>query len=301
VQKPQRLPIFQPVLPPTATGSSSSARFAFSPVHLIRQRIKPLTSATRIMSNHPFSHESSELPDPNSSTRNSGLLPRRFSYAHAASLGAPFLNHPSRTSVVAQFLNPTDEPNSTHNWSSRSLDSDRNAAGEAAGGRHGTGPQARPSQECLSRAFDLFYYTSMNLPDSTARNMDILIPNYLRILPFGDTLAQQRDRLQEAAAADKSSSSPSRRLGPKQSQNKLLPSAWNKNDKWTTGIEVLRDELQVQYVGPTSKNDAETASIRSNQPIPPECGIYYYEVTILTNRKDEYVCISHLPTPSTCT
>lgn len=69
-----------------------------------------------------------------------------------------------------------------------------------------------------------------------------------------------------------------------------LPTKWNKDDKWG-GLEVLADGLEVKLAGSKSSNDRdrehEACSIRADHYMPHECGIYYYEVTILASKRDE--------------
>lgn len=69
-----------------------------------------------------------------------------------------------------------------------------------------------------------------------------------------------------------------------------LPSRWsaNKEDR-ATGLDVLSDGLEVKYTGPRDPNerDHEARAIRSDQPMPVRCGLYYYEVTILGRKHNE--------------
>lgn len=69
-----------------------------------------------------------------------------------------------------------------------------------------------------------------------------------------------------------------------------LPSSWNKDDQWG-GIEIQPDGRTVKYVGPRShhERDQEACAVRADHYMPPQCGIYYYEVEILSSKKDEYV------------
>jgi Ran-binding protein 9/10 len=69
-----------------------------------------------------------------------------------------------------------------------------------------------------------------------------------------------------------------------------LPSRWNKEDKWG-GLEVLGDSLEVKYTAlrGQSERDHEACSVRADHYMPPQCGIYYFEVTILSGKRDEYV------------
>ena len=38
----------------------------------------------------------------------------------------------------------------------------------------------------------------------------------------------------------------------------------------------------VRYAGPSSTGDREAAAARTDHPIPPACGIFYYEVEIVS-------------------
>ncbi|KAJ1962524.1 hypothetical protein H4R35_007345, partial [Dimargaris xerosporica] len=67
----------------------------------------------------------------------------------------------------------------------------------------------------------------------------------------------------------------------------LVPTEWNSKDK-ANDLEVVASNLQVNYVGP-GQRDADAASIRANRPIPPQCGIYYYEIQIVDKGHDGYI------------
>lgn len=68
-----------------------------------------------------------------------------------------------------------------------------------------------------------------------------------------------------------------------------LPSRWNEEDRMN-GLEILADGTEVRFGGVTKTSD-EAASIRADHPMPKECGIYYYEVTVLTKRGDGLIGI----------
>lgn len=68
-----------------------------------------------------------------------------------------------------------------------------------------------------------------------------------------------------------------------------LPSRWNDLDKMS-GLEVLMEGTEVRFVGVTKTSD-EAASIRSDYPMPRECGLYYFEITILSKSKDGLIGI----------
>jgi Ran-binding protein 9/10 len=70
-----------------------------------------------------------------------------------------------------------------------------------------------------------------------------------------------------------------------------LPSRWNKDDKYG-GLEVLGvDGFEVKYTGhrQSGEREHEACSIRTDTHMPPQCGIYYFEVTVLNRKRDEYV------------
>jgi hypothetical protein len=47
------------------------------------------------------------------------------------------------------------------------------------------------------------------------------------------------------------------------------------------------DYLHIE--GPTSQGERDAAAARANHSIPPACGIYYYEVTVLDKGLKGYV------------
>ncbi|KAI9167714.1 Ran-binding protein [Paramyrothecium foliicola] len=67
-----------------------------------------------------------------------------------------------------------------------------------------------------------------------------------------------------------------------------LPTKWNKEDRFD-GLELQHDELGVKFVG--SKNhherEHEAYAIRADHFMPPQCGIYYYEVQIMSGKRDD--------------
>ncbi|EER25754.1 SPRY domain containing protein [Coccidioides posadasii C735 delta SOWgp] len=64
-----------------------------------------------------------------------------------------------------------------------------------------------------------------------------------------------------------------------------LPSRWNELDKYS-GLDLMGDGLEVRYMGQANKQELEAAAVRANHPMPPQCGIYYYEVTIIAKSAD---------------
>jgi hypothetical protein len=68
-----------------------------------------------------------------------------------------------------------------------------------------------------------------------------------------------------------------------------LPSKWNNQDKHGA-LEVLSDGQEVKFAGPKPERDRdhEAYAIRADHPMPPQCGIYYFEVTIISRKREEY-------------
>ncbi|CAJ0754870.1 5518_t:CDS:10 [Entrophospora sp. SA101] len=68
-----------------------------------------------------------------------------------------------------------------------------------------------------------------------------------------------------------------------------LPTAWNVEDK-CNHLNVEENKLKVNYTG-SGKSDSDAAAIRANHPIPPQCGLFYFEVEIINKGKDGYIGI----------
>ncbi|EDV25956.1 uncharacterized protein TRIADDRAFT_24556 [Trichoplax adhaerens] len=70
-----------------------------------------------------------------------------------------------------------------------------------------------------------------------------------------------------------------------------LPRAWSPRERCQF-IILSQDNLRVQYRGNnTNKPHKDAASVRATYPISPACGIYYYEVKIVSKGKDGYIGI----------
>lgn len=77
-----------------------------------------------------------------------------------------------------------------------------------------------------------------------------------------------------------------------------LPSKWAEADRFG-GLEILGDGLEVRYKGPGKSHDHEAAATRADHPMPPQCGIYYYEVTMVSKGKEGYVTGMMVPLSAT--
>ncbi|KAI1347003.1 ran-binding protein [Xylaria sp. FL0043] len=68
-----------------------------------------------------------------------------------------------------------------------------------------------------------------------------------------------------------------------------LPTRWNKDDKFGA-IEVSANGLEVKYnpaLRTTREQDHEICGIRADHPMPTQAGIYYFEITLLSKRREE--------------
>lgn len=116
----------------------------------------------------------------------------------------------------------------------------------------------------------------------------------------GSAPASQPGSLSTSASSVNISKTPSHRgiandvierLPPAEDETpSALPSKWNIHDKHS-GLEVLGDGLEVKLslTKPEreSTRDHEACAIRTDHTMPAQCGIYYFEVTILTRKREE--------------
>ncbi|ODV90179.1 hypothetical protein CANCADRAFT_102799 [Tortispora caseinolytica NRRL Y-17796] len=70
-----------------------------------------------------------------------------------------------------------------------------------------------------------------------------------------------------------------------------LPHRWSTNDIATL-VSVSADGLEAKLgiPPPNSKNELEPAAIRTTDPIPPQCGVFYFEITVVAKPPDG--CVS---------
>lgn len=69
-----------------------------------------------------------------------------------------------------------------------------------------------------------------------------------------------------------------------------LPSCLSETEKHH-GLELTNAGLEVRYMGPVNKSDQEAAAVRADHPMPPQCGIYYFEITILSKPKEGMIAV----------
>lgn len=92
------------------------------------------------------------------------------------------------------------------------------------------------------------------------------------------------------------------RTPPNEDEDPLppLPSRWDRSEMWT-GLDVSSDGRDVRFAHSKAQQDRdrerererdrdrdhEAFAIRANHYMPPQCGIYYYEVLVTSARPDE--------------
>lgn len=271
---------------------------------------------------------SAGVPDSSMPTGAPGYAQRRFSYASivsgtALASSSAYLP-PARAGALSYLLNPqsafTYEPGS-HNTASahhRTFDMDMNTNG-ASHGRSGSWGRQLPS---FSSAFGSLS-NSYGYGGFGAGNIDhFFTPSYLRGSNYVQRLEEiHRARVQARKDGPSNHSSQPGSLSTSASSISLhtkmapshrgmtydliekappvdeeglapLPSKWNNHDK-NGGLELLSDGQEVKFIGlkPTADRDHEAYAVRADHVMPPQCGIYYFEVTILTRKREEYVVI----------
>jgi hypothetical protein len=62
------------------------------------------------------------------------------------------------------------------------------------------------------------------------------------------------------------------------------PTRWNEGDKFAQ-LDIEDNGRQAKFSG-TQKTHDEAAAVRADFPMPRQCGIYYYEATVISKGKD---------------
>jgi Ran-binding protein 9/10 len=179
----------------------------------------------------------------------------------------------------------------------------------------------------ISRAFELFAHGARHDDPLAAEQDGFFIPSYLRDTTYARKLRVCTRRKALASQQAKPSQGTTRTTGgasavgapatngpslstktvttsrapldrrgaassaEDKSETPPLPAKWNKDDKCPHGLDVMGErQLEVRHTTQGKGTlDYETASIRADHAVPPECGLYYFEVTILAGKSQEYV------------
>lgn len=68
------------------------------------------------------------------------------------------------------------------------------------------------------------------------------------------------------------------------------PTRWSESDKFAQ-LDIEDGGRQAKFSGSQKTHD-EAASVRADSPMPRQCGIYYYEVTVVSKGKDGLVILA---------
>lgn len=266
------------------------------------------------------------VPDSSMPTGAPGFVPRRSSYASVVSgtASGALYQQPARSGAFSHLLNQSDfsyDPShqslSGHQrFDPRTYDADFNANGSShrRSGSWGRGGQLHPFSSAFAALVNGNGYGGFG--GSTTDQF--FIPSYLK----GSRYVQRLEEAHKAkvAAQKDGQSAPSSQPGslstsassinlhakmgssyrgiahdiiekaPPAEDETLtpLPSKWNILDKYG-GLEVLNDGLEVKLSGPKSERDRdhEACSLRADHPMPSQCGIYYFEVDIVSRKREE--------------
>ncbi|KAK7403812.1 hypothetical protein QQX98_010409 [Neonectria punicea] len=270
----------------------------------------------------PYQHGSSGFqerasppaaPAPSSRATASGRYPSPYSaVASGPGAAATFYSHPARTSL----LNSTGQFSLAGLTGPGGLRPSDEIAGEGLGPA-GASQTWRGGLPSFSRAFNMLM--AAEAADSSLQNEEevFFIPTYLSDSTYVKKLAEAHKSKLQARESSRTSANglapnlttfnPHQHPLPPGSHRGMshtvierppifeeddtlasLPSKWNKDDQWG-GIEIQPDGLGVKYVGPKNQHDRdhEACAVRANNYMPAQCGIYYYEVQILSAKRDD--------------
>ncbi|PCH33036.1 SPRY-domain-containing protein [Wolfiporia cocos MD-104 SS10] len=70
----------------------------------------------------------------------------------------------------------------------------------------------------------------------------------------------------------------------------MLPTRWNEQDR-NALLSLTSDGCDLSFSGPSCTGEKDAAAARANHPIPPACGVYYFEVEILSSGSKGHISI----------
>jgi len=258
---------------------------------------------------------------------NTGLMPRRSSYASVAAgtatVSSQTHSQPARPAAFSHLMNPT--PVSTTYTPSNQIDHRSHRLSQ-----HGSDIDSHPNgggslSGSWGRSGPLPSYSSQFMFSTSCGTYGIgglvsthfFVPSYLRNSKYCERLAaahkakhathRESSSAHSSNGGSLSTSSSSvnlHRLTPSHRGMTYdivehpppidddgltpLPSKWAEVDRFG-GLEIQGDGLEVHYKGLGKSHEHEAAATRADHPMPPQCGIYYYEVTMVSKGKEGYV------------
>jgi hypothetical protein len=68
-----------------------------------------------------------------------------------------------------------------------------------------------------------------------------------------------------------------------------LPTTMSAEDR-SNRLDLAEEGRIVKYTGP-GRNDSDAAAVRSNTPLPPQVGLYFFEVSVVNKGRDGYISV----------
>lgn len=275
---------------------------------------------------NPFQHDSSGF---NPDVSLTSFLPRYRNSPYPSTIagsGAPLTpaSH-SPLNRLSYLLNPSYESSSdlyaANRAQTQNADMDMSGSGSGADGVASGSQSHTPQLPLYSRTFERWLDNDVTvlLRKNVYRKNGFFTPSYLS----GSNYIQKLEEAHKAKLAQKetqqspgitlpagiattaslSNKPPASHLGvmtydliertpaiEDDSPIAPLPSRWNNDDKHGA-LEVIGAGQEVKYAASRSsrESDHESCAIRADHPMPWQAGIYYFEVTLLSRRRDEYV------------
>ncbi len=252
----------------------------------------------------------------------SGLNPRRTSYASVAAGTASASQSsqppPSRPGAFSHLMNLTPSspipPNQVQVDALREYDQNSDMDPRAGGSNVSPGTRGREGQLPRDSSQRMYGHGTV-WPGAGATVLNgFFKPTYLRGSKYMENLeAAYKNKLaaqKEASSTHGSNHGSLSRTSSSVSLHKLapshrgmtyeiierapppdddgippLPSKWGEVDKYG-GLEIAADGVDVKYVGLPKIHEHEAVAARADRPIPSQCGIYYFEVSIISKGKD---------------
>ncbi|KAI9797219.1 MAG: hypothetical protein M1833_005628 [Piccolia ochrophora] len=269
----------------------------------------------------PGAPPASYSPNPSAG---SSLMPRRSSYASVVSGSAsatPNQSQTARSGALSQLMNQAPQstnqgPNTSNIHHSRSMSRNMNVdvQGGPAGGL-GSSPWSKGGQmPSYSSQFGLLGNSPGTSGNWDANAEGFFVPSYLRNSKHMERLGEaHKAKLSAHREGPSTHSSNGGSLSTSSSSANLhkmapshrgmtydiiekeplgdddgltpLPTRWNEADRFG-GIDI-QGGLDIRFVGSGKSHELiEAATVRADHPMPPQCGIYYYEVSIRSKGKE---------------
>ncbi|KAF2868555.1 Ran-binding protein-like protein [Massariosphaeria phaeospora] len=238
---------------------------------------------------------------------------RRSSYASVAAGQSGQANAPVRSGAFAHLVNTGSSHAPSAHASSASHSRHHSRSLDADGHHHNNMSRSWGSSGLLPSCSSQFGYPGGYGGTTQDATPSFFVPSYLRGSKHAEKLEEvhtarvaayrEHRSTHSSNAASLSTSSSSVNLHRMSGSHRGLtheiverapvfadepvapwPTKWNEADKYAQ-LEIEDSGRQAKFAG-TQKPTDEAASVRADYPMPRQCGIYYYEVTVVSKGKD---------------